>query len=397
MSFSSTQNKISYSGNSSTTTPYTIPFPFFDSGDLLVTLRDTSADPETESTLTETTEYAVSGGSGDTGSIMTVTAYASTYTIIISRSMSHIQTADYDGLSNFRAASHEDALDKSAMRDAQLAEKVERSFKVSMGSADPGDLVVDANEDLNKVLVLDATGTFALMTGAQIQSLLSLPATVVDQPTKTFTDSSARALAVPDFEGQVAAQLDTDETWVASGATAGDWVQKQLIASNNLSDVGAAATARSNIGANSAANLDTGELPDARLSSNIAMTNVAETFTDNVTVQGNTVAEGQAYSELHALTDAATIAVDCDNGNVFSVTLGGNRTLGAPSNLKAGATYAFIITQDGTGSRTLSYNSVYKFPGGTAPTLTTAASSVDIIGCISDGTDVHCTSHLNLS
>ena len=50
-----------------------------------------------------------------------------------------------------------------------------------------------------------------------------------------------------------------------------------------------------------------------------------------------------------------------------------------PTNIVAGQSGVFIITQDGTGSRTLAYGSYYKFPGGTAPTLTTTASAVDVI------------------
>lgn len=98
-----------------------------------------------------------------------------------------------------------------------------------------------------------------------------------------------------------------------------------------------------------------------------------------------------------SLTDAATIATDCSLGNVFTVTLGGNRTLGAPSNLSAGATYVWRFTQDGTGSRTLAYNAVFKFPGGTAPTLTTTAGAVDIISGVTNGTNVYCSFLPNLS
>ena len=92
----------------------------------------------------------------------------------------------------------------------------------------------------------------------------------------------------------------------------------------------------------------------------------------------------QSYSKAQrgtvvALTDAATIATDLSLGNNFSVTLGGNRTLGAPTNQTAGQSGVIIVTQDGTGGRTLAYNSVFKFPGGTAPTLTTAANAVDVI------------------
>jgi hypothetical protein len=83
--------------------------------------------------------------------------------------------------------------------------------------------------------------------------------------------------------------------------------------------------------------------------------------------------------EVTTLTDAATVAVDFADSNNFTVTLGGNRTLGNPTNQVAGQSGVIVITQDATGSRTLAYNSVWKFPGGTAPTLTTTANAVDVL------------------
>lgn len=77
------------------------------------------------------------------------------------------------------------------------------------------------------------------------------------------------------------------------------------------------------------------------------------------------------------LTDAATIAVDLSLGNNFSVTLAGNRTLGAPTNVVPGQSGIIVLTQDGTGSRTLAYNTFWKFVGGSVPSLTTAAGAVD--------------------
>jgi hypothetical protein len=53
------------------------------------------------------------------------------------------------------------------------------------------------------------------------------------------------------------------------------------------------------------------------------------------------------------LTDAATIAVNAALGNQFKVTLGGNRTLGAPSNAVNGQIITVWFTQDGAGSRTI--------------------------------------------
>ncbi|MHC4620002.1 MAG: hypothetical protein ACYTEQ_19830 [Planctomycetota bacterium] len=83
------------------------------------------------------------------------------------------------------------------------------------------------------------------------------------------------------------------------------------------------------------------------------------------------------------LTDAATIAVDASLGNLFTVTLGGNRTLGAPTNPKQGQMIVFRVKQDGTGSRTLAYNSIYRFSTDIpSPTLSTAANDEDYLGFI---------------
>ena len=83
---------------------------------------------------------------------------------------------------------------------------------------------------------------------------------------------------------------------------------------------------------------------------------------------------------ISALTDAATILVNAALGNVFRVTLAGNRTLGAPTNPADGQTIDFEVTQDGTGSRTLAYASVYEFSTTIAsPTLSTAAGDVDLL------------------
>jgi len=96
------------------------------------------------------------------------------------------------------------------------------------------------------------------------------------------------------------------------------------------------------------------------------------------------LAETQSFTKAQrgtpvALTDAATVAVDMALGNYYTLTLGGNHTLGAPTNQVAGQSGVIVITQDGTGSHTLAYDAAWKFPGGTAPRLTTAANAVDVL------------------
>lgn len=103
----------------------------------------------------------------------------------------------------------------------------------------------------------------------------------------------------------------------------------------------------------------------------------------------NTFTKSQQVATV-ALTDAATITVDASLSNVFSVTLAGNRTLANPTNLVSGQTILFLIKQDATGSRTLAYGSAYKWSGGTTPTLTTTANKLDVISCVTDGTNLYC-------
>lgn len=83
------------------------------------------------------------------------------------------------------------------------------------------------------------------------------------------------------------------------------------------------------------------------------------------------------------LTDAATIAVDVSQGNDLRVTLGGNRTMGNPVNSIDGQRILFQVTQDATGSRTLSWGANYEFASSlAAPVLSTAASKTDLIGFV---------------
>ena len=105
---------------------------------------------------------------------------------------------------------------------------------------------------------------------------------------------------------------------------------------------------------------------------------------------------GASSAGISALTDGAIIAADFGAASNFSVTLAGNRTLSA-ENLVAGQTGSIFITQDGTGSRTLSFAAYFHFPGGTAPTLTTTAAAVDRIDyVVSSATSIHAVASLDV-
>ena len=110
--------------------------------------------------------------------------------------------------------------------------------------------------------------------------------------------------------------------------------------------------------------------------------------TSNVTLLGTkTVRDGsfiistssRVYNPIVTVTDAACISVNFALGNSFLVTIGGNRTLKAPTNCTVGQGGSIYFIQDGTGSRTLGYNTAWQFVSATVPALSTGASDVDML------------------
>ena len=111
--------------------------------------------------------------------------------------------------------------------------------------------------------------------------------------------------------------------------------------------------------------------------STLAVTGAA-TVSTTLGVTGNATFSGGATLSEGTLSDASTISWDAATDPVAKVTLGANRTLGSASNGATGQFISLLVIQDGTGSRTLSWNAAYEFKEDTAPTLTTTASKGDL-------------------
>ena len=111
----------------------------------------------------------------------------------------------------------------------------------------------------------------------------------------------------------------------------------------------------------------------------------AKTFTSTVTITGAAAftsavnVSGPVNVNTVTLTDAASIVPSFDTGNTFVVTLGGNRTLAAPTSANIGQSGSIRVIQDATGGRTLSYNSAYQFVSGSAPVMDTSAGAQSIL------------------
>lgn len=99
-----------------------------------------------------------------------------------------------------------------------------------------------------------------------------------------------------------------------------------------------------------------------------------------------------------SLTSAAnSTPIDASLGNTFHATLTENTTFQNPTNMEAGATYVFRVVQ-AAGLFTVAFAANWKFPGGTAPTITAVNGAVDIITAYTpDGTLIEATFAQNLS
>ena len=91
-----------------------------------------------------------------------------------------------------------------------------------------------------------------------------------------------------------------------------------------------------------------------------------------------TAISGAVVLTEDTLTFDATQDWDVKASPVAKVTLTANVTFDAPTNPTTGQYIAIVCIQDGTGSRTISWNAVFEFKDDTAPTATTTASKGDM-------------------
>lgn len=119
------------------------------------------------------------------------------------------------------------------------------------------------------------------------------------------------------------------------------------------------------------------------------LTNLQKSFADLMDLYLNHAHLGIAYDQSKfipntpiPLVDQAEIECNAATGDHFYVTLGGDRTLANPRNLRDGQKIIFEIIQDGTGSRLLTLDSKFTFGATlTSITLSTAPGAHDFIGC----------------
>jgi len=97
------------------------------------------------------------------------------------------------------------------------------------------------------------------------------------------------------------------------------------------------------------------------------------------------------HADTQVLSNASTaVAWDMTLGRYAELTLASTvgHTLSNPSSVAKGGKYTLKVTQAAGGSLTLDYGSEYKWPGGTDPIISVAASAIDVLNFDHDGADM---------
>jgi len=210
-----------------------------------------------------------------------------------------------------------------------------------------GNLVTPGTLDVNgQELILDADADTSITADTDDQIDIKIAGADDFQFTaNTFTAQSGSSVVVPD-----------------GGLTFGSTAISSTAAELNKLD---------------GATVTTAEINYSDLAT-LGTTAASKVFTADA--NGLTKVSGAVLNTEDTLTDQSTIAWDVIASPVAKVTLAGNRTIAAPSGTTpaAGQFVSLLIIQDGTGSRTITWNAVYEFASDTAPTLTTTANLGDI-------------------
>ena len=210
----------------------------------------------------------------------------------------------------------------------------------------------------------------------------------------------ASALTTANTRTITMADADID---LANTPTAGEKTVLGNTSGTNTGDEAAAsATVAGVIELATDAETTTGTATDRAITpANLASQNFLQNLSEDTTPTLGGELDAGANSigfTMQTATGDGTTTVDWGNGNHMDFTFGAfNETFTFTAPAKPGV-YTMSLKQDSVGSRTATWPATVKWPAGTAPTLTTTATTgYDVISFRFDGTNYYSVATLNFS
>lgn len=221
MALNSLIDRVTYDGNGSAVTPYPVPFAYLEDPNAVAVFRISGT---AETPLVRGTDYALTSGG-----VVTAQAIPDTEKVFLLRSVQATQGTVYQENGRFPAKSHERALDKLTMLVQQLSGSLLRSLRLPESVAEAPPLPIPTSfPNLLGYGTDAAPRTYDLQ---QARTLLGLTGGGVSRGLKVFEDATQRAIAVPDYPGQVGILLVDGSLWVGGSPVAGAWTPNAVQAS----------------------------------------------------------------------------------------------------------------------------------------------------------------------
>jgi hypothetical protein len=246
---------------------------------------------------------------------------------------------------------------------------------ISLAGGDVSLTTNDGTADEARSAMLELTGTLTGDTGVYLPSGITKSYIV-----KNNTSGSFNATILIDGGTGTAVPQGGSIIVMTDGTTVTDAVDTTALGLGTASTLNFGTSVNELIPVSSADVRYVAVSTDSTITSAKTFTS-ATAFTAITTFTSTVVGTGsQAYSSPVSVAVAtSSVEYNLAAGNNFTTVLNANVTFDNPTNPQPGQSGIIYIRQDGTGSRTASFAANWEFTGGTAPTLSTAASAVDAL------------------
>ena len=338
----------------STTGPFAFAFSYFQSSDIRVAFNGTEI-----SSANFTVTPTLTADSGFEGGSITLASSVANGNLRVWRDVPSSRTTDFPTAGPFNVAALNTWIDKIFAVLQQIETSMARSLRMDDTEGATLGALPSKSTRASKTLLFDANGN----PGA------GPTATEISNAQTYATNASTSASSASSSASSASSSASAASSSAAAAAASAASMSFPISIVNGGTGSTTASAARTALGATATGDAVFTSANAAAARSALAVPGFADV---NSFTAGNRGA-------VFALTDGATITADFAVANNFSLTIGGARTLANPSNQTAGQSGAIVITQDGTGGRTLAFGSNWKFAGGSAPTLTTTANAVDVL------------------